>query len=182
MLRIAEQRAAQGFTLVDLTQAQQASHLFPTMEAALEMIRAVDPRRFVRIRRDVRRVAVMQSFGSAGEYWPQYEAIALEAQHVATHSVLSICMTIVHEATHARIARWGVRGSIDPERVERACVKQEIIFARKAPNSGHLIEGALQKLETRWWTEPAGPDRFERRLERAGTPRWLRRLLVWLYH
>ncbi len=117
-----------------------------------------------------------------GEYWPQYDAIALEAHHVENHVLLSICMTIVHEATHARIARWGVRDSVDRERLERACVKQEIVFARKVPGSERLIEGALRKLDMRWWDEPSTSRLFDQRLERAGTPRWLRRVLVWLYH
>ena len=182
MLRIADQQVAEGLVVVDLTQSQQASRLFPTVEAALAMIREVDPRRFARILRDVKRIAVMRSFASAGEYWPQYEAVALEVQHLETHTLLSICMTIVHEATHARIKRWGVRDSIDRERIERACVKQEIAFARKVPGSERLIEGALEKLGTEWWKEQSSSHRFERRLERAGTPRWLRRILKWLYY
>jgi hypothetical protein len=182
MLRLAEQREVLGLILVDLTHGQHASHLFPTLEAALEMIADVDSKRLARIRHDVRRVAVMQSFASAGEFWPHYSAIALEVKHVEAHTLLSICMTIVHEATHARIVRWGVRDSIDRGRLERACVEQEIMFARKVPGSERLIEGALRKLDTRWWIEQDNAHRFQRRLERAGTPKWLQRLLLWLYY
>lgn len=181
LARTAIQRQFLGLTLIDLTHDQQASRLFPIVESAIEMVREVDPRRFDRICHDVKRLAVVRSFGSAGEYWPQYDAVALDIQHLEESAVVAISLTIVHEATHARVTRWGVGESIGRERTERACLNQEIVFARKLPNSEALIEGVVRKLNSRYWEEQDDPRRFARRLESGGTPAWLRRFLVWMY-
>jgi hypothetical protein len=181
LARIAVQRQFLGLTIIDLTHDQQASRLFGSVEAAIGTVREADPRRFERICRDVKRVGVMRSFGSAGEYWPQYEAIALDVQHLEESATVPVSLTIVHEATHARITRWGVGKSVSRERTERACLKQEIVFARKLPGSEPLIEGVVRKLNSKYWEEQDDVRRFAQRLERSGTPAWLRRFLVWLY-
>lgn len=181
MLQLANRQEAEGLVIVDLTAGQHASELFDTVEKALRCIRNTDPVRFHRMRRDVSRIAVMESPGSAGEYWREYKAVALEIEHLRQERLGGICMTIVHEATHARIQHWGVRVGIDPARVERACVKQEIAFAQKLPGSELLIHGAMMKLKTEWWLHTSDSRHFDLRLERAGAPQWLRLILRWVY-
>lgn len=181
LLRLANRSDALGLMLVDLTVDQKAGYLFETVEAALLRIRDVDPVRYKRISRDVSRVAVIQSPGSAGEFWREYDAIALEMEHLRQARLDAICMTIVHEATHARIYRWGVRKTIAPARVEHACVKQEIVFAKRIPGNEMLVNGALMKLETKWWLDTSSSQRYAQRLATAGAPPWLRKLLVWIH-
>lgn len=184
MVRIAKRATFAGFEIVDLTVAQDASALFPVVSAALELIDRHDANRLARMRRDVKRIALIRSHGSAGEWWPVYGAVALDVEHVKHHRLLSISMTIIHEATHARLAEHAALAATDRrrrERIERACVAQEIAFARRFPEASDLILGAKAKLDSRWWEQTSGRDEFDKRLEKANVPRWFRRMLLWVH-
>lgn len=179
MLMVARRENALGFSIVDLTREQDAAILFPDVIVALETIREHDPRRFRRICRDVKCIGIIHSRRSAGEYWRELGAIVVSSEHLRAQTVPAVCMTMIHEATHARLENWGVRRRQD-ERVERACVKEEIRFVRRIPGTDRLVEGARLKLETRWWDSSQPRREFSERLRRLNAPKWVRRLLLWI--
>lgn len=150
-LRHSPQSKASGLMIADLTQDRSGVALFPSVEEAVGLIRTYDPRRVRRLALDVSRIVLFQSARSAGEYWAFADAIALDVSHVAKQVVASVAMTIVHEATHARIEKAGIRYRSNVERIERRCVAEEIAFARLLPGSEGVIHGAHLKLESRWW-------------------------------
>lgn len=179
-IRVGERRVAHGLTLVDLTQQQEAGPLFAAVEEALRIIAEHDPARLRRMRGDVKHIAIMHTADSAGEWWRLPGVMVLAFSHIQRAMPLSLAMTIVHEATHARIDRMGAIET-DKEREERFCVAQEIVFARRVPGSERLIECAPRKLETEYWKQTGTREYQARRLKALGTPPIMRRFLLWLH-
>ena len=118
---------------------------------ALDLLRTTDRRRFDRLLRDVDRILLLPSSKFAGQYWAFSKTVVLSSVSVEREETLSIAMTIVHEATHARLTSAGVPFLGKEERSERCCVDEEIAFAERVPGSARLIEGAKMKLDSRYW-------------------------------
>ena len=151
LFRLTTRRQVLGFDLCDVTLGHDGALLFERVGAALEMIRQYDPVRFRRMQREVAWIGVTNSPAYAGQYWPGPQAVVLDASFVRDFVVESIAMVIVHEATHARIRQTGVRVKGREGRIEHTCVEQEIIFARRIPGTERLIQGAREKLASRYW-------------------------------
>jgi hypothetical protein len=99
-----------------------------------------------------------------------------------------IAATIVHEATHARLARRGIgyEEKLRP-RVEAACERRELAFAAKLPHGDKVREQAERTLEfiARGHEVLTARAIRERKVEggveafrHLGTPRWLARAMV----
>lgn len=151
MFTMTTRKQVLGFELCDVTLNHDGALLFDRVGAALEMIRQYDPRRFRRMQREVAWIGVTNSPAAAGRYWLGPKAVVLDASFIRGFVVESIAMVIVHEATHARIRQRGVRVRGKEGREEHTCVGQEIIFARRIPGTEQLIQGAREKLESRYW-------------------------------
>ena len=146
--------------IFDLSSATVASDdHFDTIRHALELIQIHQPVRFTRILRDVRRIIVADVLGA--EFWPHMGACALSAELLGSGS-LSVALALVHEATHARLhaARIPYDAS-SRERIERICIRQEIIFAQQFPDNASLVDDIRRQLDRPWWSDS---DLFERRL------------------
>lgn len=170
-----------GFDVVDWGDAGLAlPQLVGRVEEALRLIKEHEPRRYERLTRDVKRFLITNVAGA--EYIHAIHACMLSRGYLLDWSTEQVAMTIVHEGTHARLNAWGIRYDIPlRERIERACVREEIAFAGKLTNGSNLIEHAVAKLDRRWWTEEEEFERRLRQLEQLGRPRWYLRLyaLVW---
>ena len=154
----------------------EAAELFERVAQALHLIREHDSRRYERLKMDLARIFVAE--GSGAEYVPSIGACHVAINHVRRRSTPELAMTLVHEATHARLWRAGFRYQNHlRERIERLCVTEEIVFVRRLPGSTSLIEKAEKLLETEWWTTHAQVDDALRRLEALGSSRWLLALL-----
>src|ERR1044071_5568271 len=108
---------------------------FSKVAAALSLVAIFDPRRFDRIRRDLRGVLVMGASGR-GEYHQTSRLCILDSAYVESERADPplLASTIVHEATHARLGRAGI--GYDPSiraRVEHACIRAELAFASRLP-------------------------------------------------
>ena len=59
-----------------------------------------------------------------------------------------IASTIVHEATHARLERWGIIYEEESRyRIEAICLRRELNYLAKLPDSGPLQEEIARTLE-----------------------------------
>jgi hypothetical protein len=96
---------------------------------------------------------------------------------------------IVHEATHARLEYRGIE-YLEParDRIEKICVRQELLFAAKLPHGQRALEFAQYRLESTVDSTDAGSQRREiegmlENLRYTGAPEWLVRcmgaLLTW---
>ena len=177
-MAVAESETIQGMRVTDMTLDHSGRPLAPSVQAALALIQQYDPDRLAGMKHDVRAILIVRTHGSAGEFWAHVRAVVLDVDHLRTHQTASVAMTIVHEATHARLHREGLVYEEDRGGIERRCVDEEIRFAARVPGAEHLIVGARRKLETQWWDGSSGRRQFSRRLKALGAPLWLRKALL----
>jgi hypothetical protein len=172
---ISPRRTVGDIEIVDARENAEERPVFEKVEAALQLIADHDPNRRARIGRDLRRVVVMSHTGP--EYWPELRACILSERVVEKDSELGVATAVVHEATHARLWRLGIRYSSSIRgRVEALCTRAELAFLRRVPGTEHFQE-KLQRRRAQWWTDEALTDRYTSRLEEAGAPRWL----IWIF-
>jgi hypothetical protein len=144
------------------------------LSAALELLNLIDPRRLARIRDEVPRVYIEPAASS--RYFAASNAIGLALRLVQRHDAETIAATLVHEATHARIERRGIRAWPDLlSRIERRCVLEEIAFLEKVPGADDLIAHYRAQLDRPWWTPQRRFERMVRYFEEIGAPRWFLR-------
>jgi hypothetical protein len=153
------------------------------IEDALLLIKRHSPVHYSRIVGELARIWVIVLFHRGGQYRESLQACLLDERYVVAATSEQIASTIVHEATHARIARCGIRYEEKlRSRIEAVCRRRELAFAAKLPNGAELQEKVRHALE---WYE-ANPEwhsneRFrERRKQGAAdglryleTPEWL---------
>ena len=169
----AERRRLCGMPVYALTDDASFHPLyFAKVGRALQRLEAVDPRRFRRLYQDIRRIVVSEFEGN--HYDSEFRSIMLKWSRIVGKTAEENALTLVHEATHARIERWGV--SYDKElraRIEAACVTQEVASARRFPEGRTLAEKRLEALETPWWTDEKLLESHVRELRERGFPEWL---------
>lgn len=118
-------------TILDLTIDQSALTTYQPVAKALRFIAQNDTRRFDALRHLTPRIGIADLDGSDGEYWAHFGGSILRRNFVNKGDFKAISMVIIHEMTHARIHKWGVQeGEI--ERLEAACLKEELRFAHRA--------------------------------------------------
>ena len=82
-------------------------------------------------------------------------------------------MTIMHEATHARIIDRGIQYHVkNRDRIEGACVRQEALFARRLPGGDALAEAELAKLDRPWWSDESLQEGQLRQARAEELPSW----------
>lgn len=108
------------------------------VEEALSLIKQHSPLDYARITRELERVWVdILSYGR-GQYRHALRACMLDERYVAnpTTTAEEIASTIVHEATHARLVRYGFEYKEElRSRIEMVCVRRQLAFAVRLPNS-----------------------------------------------
>lgn len=158
------------------------------VESALAVIRSCDPRRYQGVRRLLRRIWVrLEVAGNLGSYNQYYQACQLDLRYVLREDVTpaDIASTIVHEATHARLAPLGYAEEIR-RRVEAACRSQERAFAQRLPQGdGDRIRAKIDYWDNAtadWWGNTVRQRRFvdgiPAALEYVGVPKWLAPVLI----
>jgi hypothetical protein len=160
------------------------------VEGALLLIKQHSPVDYARINRKLERIWIHLLFHGLGEYRHSLRACILDERYVSdpATTVEQIASTIVHEATHARLERYGIEYKEELRaRIEAICFRRELAFAVRLPDSAELQQGIARCLE--WY--PVNPDQFsdahfqERHtaggieaLRYLGTPDWLIRAIV----
>jgi hypothetical protein len=159
------------------------------VKEALLLIKSNDRLRYDRLIRDLERVWVRVLPGALGSFNEGLNMCVLDSRFVLaeTSSLEVIASTIVHEATHARLSRCGIRyeQTLRP-RVEAACFRRELAFAAKLPHGEQVREHAQRYLEwctsDDYWTDAAFHERHVEgginALRHLGTPDWLVRFFA----
>ena len=165
-------KQVRGFEVVDLGASGSLEFFTRKVSDALQLIETHDPPRFARIRRDMKRFALIPGGGEF--YHHGLNAYVMDVGSAQTRSVSELAATIVHEATHARLMRAGFFPTeAEKEEVERICTEAEASFAEKLPDAPGLAEKARAKLSTRWWTAEAMRSRRMEQFRASGMPKWL---------
>jgi hypothetical protein len=162
----------------------ERSALVPRICAALDLIARYDPRRFVRIVRDVPVVRI--------GIHPEYPAVWLQPAQACelsrsflrspTATPAAIASAIVHEALHARLHRCGIRYDESTRvRVEQLCFEAQRCFASRLPppEGPALVAQAERQMarDDQYWTDAAFAARRLHHFVAIGVPRWLAKLL-----
>ncbi len=165
--RRAQRASCAGVWLFNWDRDSDHNVLFRKVAETLELIRERDPRRYARLVRDVPRITLTKS-PTPGVFVPKFGGVFLDVLHVINASLHQLSLTVVHEATHARLHRAGIRvDSANRGRIERLCLEQEIRFA---VSLGYNAD-TLGRTDEPYWDEEV---RFARRLNelRAVFPEW----------
>jgi len=154
---------------------------------ALVLIREFDPRRYRYLLRDVKRIMVWGHPGHLGSWYNACALCELSEKYVldpeTTPEVLAA--TIVHEAMHGRLFRWGIGYEEEKrERVEHICCKAMIAFARRLPLSKkaarkEIMSSARRQLERDpvIWTDRGQFESWISAMRESGDYAWLLKIV-----
>jgi hypothetical protein len=162
------------------------------VEDALQLIKRHDPLNYLRVTRNLDRIWVHLIPSAEAHYERTLNACILDERYLLKEEMTldRIASTIVHEAAHARLERWGIiyeEGS--RYRIEAICLRRELNYLTKLPDSGPLREEIVRTLE--WCTtdrdhlsDASFRDRDDQgqveKLRYLGAPDWVVRCAMWL--
>jgi hypothetical protein len=170
--------------------ATQSESSLRCVEDALQLIKHHDSLHYSRVTHNLERIWVDLIPGYRAWYDRSLGACVLDERFVLleTTTLEELASTIVHEATHARLERWGISyDEKERSRIEAVCLRRELHFIAKLPHSEPLREETARTLE---WCDSDhdyfSNVSFQQRhdqglLETAryvGIPDWLIRLLL----
>ena len=141
---------------------------FEKLAAGIALVKTIDPRRYARLENDVARFVLV---AAGGEFYDlDIHAQFFDLGGLGRRSIEDIALTIVHEATHARLQGIGIHYTpASAPRIEACCVAQEIAFAQRLPDGAQLASEAARKLDTPWWDQEAMAKRHIALVESIGS-------------
>ena len=149
---------------------------------ALNLISEFDSRRYHQIKRDVKRIWIAVAPGYGAQWMEELQTCILDTKYFRRTDISpsEMALTIVHEATHARLFKLKIGYSEEiRERVERICIKSEIAFAKRLPDGQKFVEMAESRLQTpkSFWTNTEFQQRDLDGLAELGKKNWVARVL-----
>jgi hypothetical protein len=114
------------------------------LTGALDLIATYAPRNFRRMRQDFAGI-VIKRFPCRGAFFHQERECLVELTFTVNpaHTLEEIASSIVHEATHARVARMcGPLAQEQRAREERLCRQAELEFGLALPGGAGVVERA----------------------------------------
>lgn len=146
----AEQRTVHGLPvrIINTRPEIRTEQVVERLTAAVELIAQYAPRRYRRLRRDISGF-VVQRFACRGAFFPDSRECLVELTFTVNpgHGLPEIAASIVHEATHARVARMcRTRAPDQPAREERLCRRAELEFGLAVPDGGVVVQRARDSL------------------------------------
>jgi hypothetical protein len=118
------------------------------LSAAIDLIAAYAPRVYRRLHRDLSGF-VVERFACRGAFFPQSRECLVELTFTVNpqHTLPEVAASIVHEATHARVARWcGTTQMEARAREEQLCRRAELAFGLALPDGGIVVQRARASL------------------------------------
>jgi len=169
------------------TAAGESSPVLRPVEEALGLIKRYDRIRYDRLVRDFDRVWVRVLPASRGSFNYLLNACQTDERHVladATGPEL-IALTIVHEATHARLMRCGIGYEEKLRaRVEAVCARRELAFAAKLPEGqeARVEAGRSLTYSPDEWSDASRQAQIDEdapaAMRQVGVPEWLIRFIM----
>jgi hypothetical protein len=178
-LTLARRRRTHGMDVRVFNCGSDTAGIFTKVEEALTILHDVDPRRAARLERDVSRIFVTDA--PSASYLPLSNSCWLSRTRVVKHGPVIAALSIVHEATHARLFRVGVdHGLSMRERIERRCVAEQVSFLERLKAEGYRGTDAYaahlqDQLSRPWWTDHAQFQRRQDFYKQQSAPAWLLR-------
>ena len=155
------------------------------VEEALQLVKRHDTLNYSRIIRNLDRIWVHLIPGSGAHYERSLNACVIDERYALGESMTieRIASTIVHETTHASLEGWGIIYVEERRtRIEAICLRRELYFLARLPDSESLREEIVRTLEwlttsRDYYSDASFQDREDRgnvkTLRYLGAPRWL---------
>jgi hypothetical protein len=159
--------------------------LFAKVRGALDLIRTRAPHRYARISRDIKGVLVGTTLDYArGASSPDLRTCLLSEVFVEAAAVSQgqVASTIIHEATHIRLGRCGIRVTpANRARIERICQRAQAAFAEALPDDRAVLNDAEKglALDPTTWADENLRLLDEASVARQGLPRWVASIRAW---
>jgi hypothetical protein len=170
-LQLLPRERYRGFDLFNLPKSPERELLLSKLDDALGLIAHFDPQCARKIDRSLQRLILVP--GGGDHYSEALRAYMIDAPRLRTQSNTQSALNFVHEATHARIHRRGIRVTQrNIARIETLCVGQSVDFAARLPAGDELIARLRRTLRQPWWTPEREYERMVTRMELAGLPKW----------
>lgn len=119
--------------------------------AALSLIEQGDQSRFAWLARNIGRIVVAR--GEIGYFDPTIRGCVIGTSYLERCTPEQLGLVLMHEATHSRIYRSGIRTTARAEaRIEAICLAAERDLARYLIDSEGLLEWVRIKSERAWWS------------------------------
>jgi len=162
---------------------------------ALELIKRHDPYRYRLVLAEIRRLWVYPLPGDRSQWVAEDKRCMLDPRVVLGEPIEQVAASLVHAAMNARIVRYEVPAGdyVRRQRIARACMQQEILFAKHLPDAVQLTEWIDARIAAPadFWADRSFRDRHaqgERELANyAGIPGWamktahaVRRVSAWM--
>ena len=189
MLRFSARRYLDGLWIG--TWEMEAEPILRRIEEALLLIKRHDRTRYDRLLRDLERVWVLLLPSSIANFEYGIYTCQIDTRYCLADTTKPelLAAVIVHEATHARLWRRGIRyEEAQRPRIEEICIRREIAFAAKLPNGEVVRDQAERSLAFcatgEYWTSAAFRERYIEGgveiLRYMGAPGWLALVFRWL--
>jgi len=161
------------------------------VEDALLLIKHCDGVHYSRVIRNLSRIWVNLIPDSVAHYNCSLNACVLDERYIRNEATTTedIASSIVHEATHARLEKWGVvYDEAKRPRIEAICVRRQLNFVSRLPDNGPFQQKVVDTLK--WLADDHAffsDANFQRRdqegveeaLRYLNTPNWLIRWANW---
>ncbi|MFL5493649.1 MAG: hypothetical protein ACJ8DC_04605 [Gemmatimonadales bacterium] len=169
LLILSQRKKLDGIEVVDAAE-EDGERTLERLRGALNVIEKGDPRRYQRLKRDLRRIVLVRA--GDPEFASEIGACILRSGYVRESEPAALASTLVHEATHARLCRLGIGyGPALRARVEGICVREQIAFAERI-GSVEILDHLRQKLDRPWWTRAQLQERRIVAWRNLGVPEW----------
>jgi hypothetical protein len=147
---LAEQRVVHGLPvcIINTRPDIQTERVIQRLTAALDLLATYAPRGYRRLRSDLAGF-VVQRFACRGAFFPQSRECLVELTFTVNprHAIPEIAASILHEATHARVARMcKTRPPEHHAREERLCRRAELEFGLALPDGAVVVQRARESL------------------------------------
>jgi hypothetical protein len=115
--------------------------LLARVEQALMLIKRYDPGGYRRLQRDIGRIWIAPLLAARGQFHFSSRRCDLDYRFVTSSEAEMIASTIVHEATHAHpcLRKLGYQEA-QRYRIERICMRRQLAFAARLPDSTKIRE------------------------------------------
>lgn len=126
----------------------QTEQVAQRLAAALDLVAAYAPRCYRRLGSDLAGI-VVERFACRGAFFPRSQECLVELTFTVNPQVTlpEIAASIVHEATHARVAHWCTSPPpSDRAREERLCRRAELDFGLALPDGAVVVQRARASL------------------------------------
>jgi hypothetical protein len=182
LMRMAASRAAIDGIPVYLALPRTHHDLYlARLSDALRLLARFDPLRLARLKADLAGIGVWPLGTAAGAFFPETGLCVVDRSVFARGAgALAVATILVHEATHARVARAGVAYSKPHRsRIEALCKEAELAFLLRVPaftNRDIILARAREAIgeaKARDPTVEASRVSIYAYLRDQGWPRWI---------